>query len=110
MVFGSDIETLFSVTTFRITNDLSTQMYWDHVSKKLSAYLHGELPREEARRTGEHLLGCSRCHAEYEEIKFGAQMVQELAAQTAHEPAPESLWNELELALDRGGVSRAQAK
>jgi hypothetical protein len=85
-------------------------MYWDHVSKNLSAYLHGELPPEEARRTGEHLLGCSRCRAEYEEIQFGAQMVQGLAAQIACEPPPESLWNEVESALDRGGARRAQAQ
>jgi len=93
-------------------------MYWDHVSKNLSAYLHGELPPEDARRTGEHLLDCSRCRAEYEEIKFGAHMaqmlaqglVQGLSAQTACEPAPESLWSEVEGAIDRSTAHRRGAE
>src|SRR5829696_6078604 len=100
MASGLGIETLFSVTTSQTTNDLSKQMFWNHVSKKLSAYLHGELPPEEANRVGEHLLGCQRCRAEFEEIKFGAQMV----AQLAREQAPESLWDELELAIDGKGA------
>jgi len=75
---------------------LSKQMFWNHVSKKLSAHLHGELPQDEARLVSEHLLGCQQCRAEYEEIKFGAQIM----AQLAREQAPESLWNELELAIE----------
>jgi Putative zinc-finger/FecR protein len=72
-------------------------MLGNHISKRLSAYCHGELSPEECRRVAEHLLHCQRCRSEYEEIKLGAQ----LAAQLAHSEAPASLWNELELMLDQ---------
>jgi hypothetical protein len=74
-------------------------MLGKHISKRLSAYWHGELSPEECRRVAEHLLHCQRCRSEYEEIKLGAQ----LAARLAHAEAPASLWNELELMLDREG-------
>ncbi len=86
-------------------------MFGNHINKKLSAYLHGELPQDDARRAREHLLGCQQCRAEYEEIKFGEQMV----AQLVREQAPDSLWNELEMAMDGGnaihrrGAERAEA-
>jgi Putative zinc-finger/FecR protein len=70
-----------------------------HISKRLSAYFHGELSSEECRRVAEHLLHCQGCRSEYEEIKLGAQ----LAAQLAHSEAPASLWSELELKLDGEG-------
>src|SRR5262245_7269497 len=73
-------------------------MFWNHVNKKLSAHLHGELSQDEARRVTEHLLGCRRCRAEFEEIKFGAQM----AAQLVRCQAPDSLWGELERAMSAG--------
>jgi anti-sigma factor RsiW len=72
-------------------------MFWKHVSKRLSAYLHGELMPEESRRVSEHLMSCRRCRDEYEEIKFGAR----LAAQLTEEKAPAALWEELEGALDK---------
>ncbi|MEK7830620.1 MAG: zf-HC2 domain-containing protein, partial [Acidobacteriota bacterium] len=76
-------------------------MFLNHVSKKLSAYLHGELQTEDARRVAEHLRGCRSCRAEFEEIEFGAQM----AGQLRREQAPESLWAELELAMSRESFS-----
>jgi hypothetical protein len=81
-------------------------MFGKHVGSKLSAYLHGELPAEEVRRVAEHLRDCTACRAEQEEISFGAQM----AAQLAREQAPESVWNELELALNGNPVHRRGAK
>lgn len=75
-------------------------MFGNHISKKLSAYLHGELPQEDARRASEHLTSCQHCRAEYNEIKFSAQLMTQLA----REQAPESLWNELELAIDGKGT------
>jgi len=68
-------------------------MFGNHVHKKISAYLHGELPPQEARLVAEHLHTCERCALEYEEIKFGAN----LAAQLLKERAPESLWDDLKL-------------
>jgi Putative zinc-finger/FecR protein len=72
-------------------------MFWNHVSKQLSAYCHGELRPEESRRVAEHLMSCRRCRDEYEEIKFGAR----LASQLTEEKAPAALWEELEGALDK---------
>jgi Putative zinc-finger/FecR protein len=74
-------------------------MLGKHISKRLTAYYHGELSPEEYRRVAEHLLHCQRCRGEYEEIKLGAQ----LAARLTHSEAPASLWDELELMLDREG-------
>ncbi len=82
-------------------------MFSGHVHKQISAYLHGELPAEEARRVAEHLRDCGRCRSEFEEIEFGAQ----LASQLQRERAPESLWAELESAISsqRTGAENAKA-
>lgn len=70
-------------------------MFGNHVHKQLSAYLHGELSSEDARRVAEHLHDCQRCRAEFAEVEFGAQ----LAGQLKREQAPGDLWAELELAI-----------
>lgn len=74
-------------------------MFSKHVSRLTSAYYHDELPPEQSRRVAEHLSGCLRCRAEFEEVRFGAR----LATQLPLIPAPESLWREIEVALDRNG-------
>jgi hypothetical protein len=70
-------------------------MFSQHVSQKLSAYCHGELPDEEARRLAEHLIGCQRCRREFEEIKLGVKFAEQLPIASA----PASLWSEIEAAL-----------
>src|SRR5262249_20223734 len=72
----------------------------NHVNKKLSAYLHGELDQEESRRVAEHMLACRRCRDEYEEIKFGARLAGRLS-QLEEEKAPAELVGGLEAALDK---------
>jgi hypothetical protein len=67
-----------------------------HVSSLTSAYYHDELPREQSRRVAEHLIRCLRCRAEFEEVRFGAR----LAAQLPLIPSPDSVWPEIEAALD----------
>ena len=74
-------------------------MFSKHVSSLNSAYYHDELPPEQSRRVAEHLIRCHRCRAEFEEVRFGAK----LAAQLPLIPAPDSLWREIEVALDRDG-------
>jgi hypothetical protein len=74
-------------------------MFWNHVSKWLSAYLHGELRPEESRRVAEHLLICRRCRDEYEEIKFGAQLAARLSSDLGSARAPAELWHEMEEAV-----------
>ena len=74
-------------------------MFAKHVSSLTSAYCHDELSPEQSRRVAEHLIGCPRCRAEFEEIKFGAR----LAAQLPLVEAPDSLWHKTEIALNRDG-------
>jgi hypothetical protein len=74
-------------------------MFSKHVSSLTSAYYHDELLPEQSRQVAEHLISCPRCRSEFEEIKFGAK----LAAQLPLLPAPDSLWCEIEIALDRNG-------
>ena len=71
----------------------------DHVSENLSAYLHGELSAEERVLVEQHLLGCSGCHTEYEEMRVMAG----LAANLRREDASPQLWNRINESLD-GGV------
>ena len=71
-------------------------MFSRHVTKKLSAYCHGELSEKESRRVAEHLLKCDRCRREHEEIKTGILMAEYLPQVSA----PESLWGEIEALLE----------
>jgi len=81
-------------------------MFWNHVSKRLSAYLHGELRPEESRRVAEHLMVCRRCRDEYEEIKFGARLAARLSDDLGRAKAPAALWAELEEMIDGAGAAR----
>ena len=71
-------------------------MFSKHVNKELSAYCHGELSAEEARRVAEHLIGCSRCRPEFEEVKLGVKLAEHLPCV----PAPDSLWSDLQLLIN----------
>ena len=74
-------------------------MFHRHVTKKLSAYCHGELDPNESSRVREHLSGCARCSAEKEEIELGIHLAERLP----QVPAPASLWSEIEASLDKSG-------
>jgi hypothetical protein len=67
-----------------------------HIQEKLSAYLNHELPKEERQAIAEHLLLCDICRNEHDEIKFGVA----LATRLQSSDAPQSVWNEIEIALD----------
>lgn len=72
-------------------------MFGSHVSKELSAYCHGELAADESRGVAEHLIGCERCRKKYDEIKLGVALAAHLTPVTV----PESIWEDIEAALDR---------
>ena len=72
-------------------------MFSNHVSKQLSAYWNEELASENARQIAEHLIGCTRCRAEFEEIKLGAKLAQHLPLIGA----PDSIWPKIETALQQ---------
>src|SRR3989442_8199092 len=70
-------------------------MFSSHVARQFSAYHHAELSPEDSRRVAEHLIGCTRCRAEFEEIKLGAKLAQHLPLIAA----PDSIWLKIEMAL-----------
>ncbi len=74
----------------------SRQKKMKHYNGKLSAYLHHELPTDERLAIDEHLLLCADCRAEYEEIKFGADLAKNLM-QT---DAPQNVWNKIQIELN----------
>jgi hypothetical protein len=73
-------------------------MFSKHVSKELSAYCHGEVSTEQARLIAEHLIGCSRCRTNFEEIKLGVKLAEHLPQISA----PDSLWLDLQTTLAAG--------
>lgn len=66
-----------------------------HVTKKLSAYCNGEVSPDESRLVAEHLIGCNRCRAQYEEINLGVKLAERLPQVSA----PDSLWQDLQISL-----------
>src|SRR4030095_15754990 len=78
-------------------------MFSKHVSKDLSAYCHGELAPEQAQQFAEHLIACSRCRAELEEIKLGIKFAEQLPRFSA----PASMWSELEQLKAQGRADKA---
>jgi hypothetical protein len=74
------------------------KMFNKHVIKKLSAYCNDELPAEESRRVGEHLLVCARCRKEHDQVMLGVQLAQQLPLVSA----PGEMWDEIETALNQG--------
>lgn len=80
-------------------------MFSNHVSEQLSAYCHGELTTEASRQVAEHLISCRDCRAEFEEIKVGVKLAECVTVN----PAPETLWDELESRLDQQDQKRSQS-
>lgn len=72
-------------------------MFKSHVTKQLSAYCNGELADNQMESVRAHLLGCSRCQKEHDEIEFGVKLAQQLPLANA----PQELWSEIEAILDQ---------
>jgi hypothetical protein len=62
-------------------------MFGKHISRQLTAYHHDELPVDARVRVEGHLRACPKCRAEYEEIRFGAQLASTLSISAAPEIA-----------------------
>jgi hypothetical protein len=77
-------------------------MFSKHVNNELSAYCHGEVTPAESRQIAEHLIGCQRCRAEFEQIKVGVKFAERLPQLQT----PDSLWDELEELIEAQGVNR----
>lgn len=80
-------------------------MFSKHVTKQLSAYCHGEVTADESRRIAEHLIGCNRCRVQFEEIKLGVKLAEQLPQLAA----PDSMWLDLQARLalesDQNGIA-----
>jgi hypothetical protein len=70
-------------------------MFLKHVTRDISLYCDGELNADETRRVSEHLMACAKCREQFEEIKLGIK----LAEQLPYLSAPETLWRELNAKL-----------
>ena len=70
-------------------------MFSRHVTKDISAYCQGELPAEASRQFAEHIISCAKCRREFEEIKLGIRLAEQLPLVGA----PESLWTGIEASL-----------
>jgi hypothetical protein len=70
-------------------------MFSKHVTKDISAYCHGELSPEDSRQFAEHIMACAECRSEFDEIKLGIK----LAEQLPQVEAPDTLWTGIETAL-----------
>lgn len=81
---------------FSCVSRAEIKMNEKHYKEKLSEFVNHELTNDERQKIGEHLLVCSDCRAEHDEIKLGAA----LATQLKQEDAPENLWHKIENALD----------
>jgi len=66
-----------------------------HVTKDISAYCHGELSSEKSKLFAEHIISCSKCRTEFEEVKLGVKLAEQLPRLSA----PDYLWTELETLL-----------
>ena len=67
-------------------------MFSKHVTKDISAYCHGELSNGESKQFAEHIISCAKCRAEFEEVKLGVKLAEQLPQLSA----PDYLWRELE--------------
>ena len=63
-----------------------------HITKDISAYCHGELSSEDSKRFAEHIISCARCRTQFDEVKQGIKLAEQLPRLSA----PEHLWRELE--------------
>jgi len=69
-------------------------MFKNHVTHRISAYLHGELSADAVIAVQTHLADCSSCRNAMEEIRFSDRLVSTLR----QVEAPESIWNEIHAA------------
>lgn len=68
-----------------------------HVTKDISAYCQGELSSEASKQFAEHIISCVKCRTEFEEIKFGIKLAEQLPQLSA----PDSLWQEIDSLLGK---------
>src|SRR5436305_10897087 len=76
------------------------RMFSNHVSQQLSAFIHDELSSEDKGSVAKHLIACPSCRADFEDVKLGARLVEQLQIVSA----PDSVWPGVVAQLDRQNV------
>jgi hypothetical protein len=72
-----------------------------HVKNLLSGYCNRETGTEESRRVAEHLLVCPSCREEYEQIKLGVRLAEQLEEiDCPPELSADEIWNQIRLSLE----------
>jgi FecR protein/Putative zinc-finger len=82
-------EGLFMSTAYRLS-------FGKHIAALSSAYCHEELSAPETRRVAEHLIGCTDCRSEFEQVKLGERFGRQLELVAA----PDSIWTGIATQLD----------
>jgi predicted anti-sigma-YlaC factor YlaD len=70
-------------------------MFTRHISRRLAAYLDGQLKPAEAKQAEAHMAKCPRCRTECEEIRLGMAAIEELPLVET----PEAIWFSIEASL-----------
>src|SRR5690349_19180972 len=73
-------------------------MFTEHVDKELSPYCNGELADTESRRVAAHLMVCERCRRDYDQVRLGVRLAEQLPILNA----PAEMWGDIEALLDAG--------
>lgn len=79
-------------------------MFGNHVTSLSSSYFDGELTPAESHRVAEHLLACTKCRAEFDAVKSGFAMAQQIEVVVA----PDSVWAGIAERLDNSSTKRAR--
>src|SRR2546421_4078946 len=79
-------------------------MFSKHVTSLSSAYFHDELKPRENQRVAEHLLLCTSCRADFDDLKLGARFAEQLQIVAA----PESIWPGVVAQLEQKKVKPAR--
>jgi len=80
-------------------------MFSNHVTNDLSAYCNGELPSERSKEVAEHVISCTKCRVNLEEIKLGVKFAEQLPQLSA----AENMWVELQSRIDRHETPKVAA-
>src|SRR5882724_3148050 len=79
-------------------------MFSKHVTSLSSAYFHDELAARESQRVAEHLLSCTPCRADFDDVKLGARFAEQLQIVSA----PDSVWAGVVAQLEQKKVKPAR--
>src|SRR5437868_10038589 len=81
-------------------------MFTRHISRRLAAYIDGELAQPGSRQAGLHLERCARCRVEYDQVRLGMESLDYLPTVVP----PDAVWAGIEAALRERRSRPAMAK